>query len=200
MEIEVKFSPADAGCFQAMLADRALSRPAAPLLRLEMKTIYYDDPAHILSAHGWTLRLRWENGRGVCTFKGRASGLSRLELETAAETVEEGARQLALLPELPPQARTALRAERFLPVCGASFVRQVQKRQTEELTFFLSWDEGWLFRGEHSVPFTEAELELCSGTEQALSALAEEYRRRFGLAVCSRSKQQRAMALEEERT
>ena len=198
MEIEVKFSPADAGCFQAMLADRALSRPAAPLLRLEMKTIYYDDPAHILSAHGWTLRLRWENGRGVCTFKGRASGLSRLELETAAETVEEGARQLALLPELPPQARTALRAERFLPVCGASFVRQVQKRQTEELTFFL-WDEGWLFRGEHSVPFTEAELELCSGTEQALSALAEEYRRRFGLAVCSRSKQQRAMALEEER-
>ena len=199
MEIEVKFSPADAGCFQAMLADRALSRPAAPLLRLEMTTIYYDDPAHILSAHGWTLRLRWENGRGVCTFKGRASGLSRLELETAAETVEEGARQLALLPELPPQARTALRAERFLPVCGASFVRQVQKRQTEELTFFLSWDEGWLFRGEHSVPFTEAELELCSGTEQALSALAEEYRRRFGLAVCSRSKQQRAMALEEER-
>ena len=54
MEIEVKFSPADAGCFQAMLADRALSRPAAPLLRLEMKTIYYDDPAHILSAHGLT--------------------------------------------------------------------------------------------------------------------------------------------------
>lgn len=197
MEIEVKFSPADAGCFRAMLADRALSRPTAPLLRLEMKTIYYDDPAHILSAHGWT--LRWENGRGVCTFKGRASGLSRLELETAAETVEEGAKRLALLPELPPQARTALRAERFLPVCGASFVRQVQKRQTEELTFFLSWDEGWLFRGEHSVPFTEAELELCSGTEQALSALAEKYRRRFGLAVCSRSKQQRAMALEEER-
>lgn len=199
MEIEVKFSPADAGCFQAMLADRALSRPAAPLLRLEMKTIYYDDPAHILSAHGWTLRLRWENGRGVCTFKGRASGLFRLELETAAETVEEGAKRLALLPELPPQARTALRAERFLPVCGASFVRQVQKRQTEELTFFLSWDEGWLFRGEHSVPFTEAELELCSGTEQALSTLAEEYRRRFGLIVCGRSKQQRAMALEEER-
>ena len=164
-----------------------------------METVYYDDPARILSTHGWTLRLRWENGRGVCTFKGRASGLSRLELETAAETVEEGARQLALLPELPPQARTALRAERFSPICGASFVRQVQKRQTEELTFFLSWDEGWLFRGEHSVPFTEAELELCSGTEQALSALAEEYRRRFGLAVCSRSKQQRAMALEEER-
>lgn len=199
MEIEVKFSPADAGCFQAMLADRALSRPVTPLLRLEMKTIYYDDPAHILSAHGWTLRLRWENGRGVCTFKGRASGLSRLELETTAETAEEGAKRLALLAELPPQARTALRAERFLPVCGASFVRQVQKRQTEELTFFLSWDEGWLFRGEHSVPFTEAELELCSGTEQALSALAEKYRRRFGLAVCSRSKQQRAMALEEER-
>lgn len=199
MEIEVKFSPADAGCFQAMLADRALSRPLTPLRRLKMETVYYDDPAHILSAHGWTLRLRWENGRGVCTFKGRASGLSRLELEAAAETVEEGAKRLALLPELPPQARTALRAERFLPVCGASFVRQVQKRQTEELTFFLSWDEGWLFRGEHSVPFTEAELELCSGTEQALSALAEEYRRRFGLAVCSRSKQQRAMALEEER-
>lgn len=199
METEVKFSPVDERCFQAMLADRALSRPVTPLRRLKMETVYYDDPAHILSAHGWTLRLRRENGRGVCTFKGRASGLSRLELETAAETVEEGARQLALLPELPPQARTALRAERFLPVCGASFVRQVQKRQTEELTFFLSWDEGWLFRGEHSAPFTEAELELCSGTEQALSALAEEYRRRFGLAVCSRSKQQRAMALEEER-
>lgn len=199
MEIEVKFSPADAGCFQAMLADRALSRPLTPLRRRKMETVYYDDPARILSTHGWTLRLRRENGRGVCTFKGRASGLSRLELETAAETVEEGAKRLALLPELPPQARTALRAERFLPVCGASFVRQVQKRQTEELTFFLSWDEGWLFRGEHSVPFTEAELELCSGTEQALSALAEKYRRRFGLIVCGRSKQQRAMALEEER-
>lgn len=200
MEIEVKFSPVDERCFLAMLAEQALSRPLTPLRRLKMETVYYDDPAHILSAHGWTLRLRWENGRGVCTFKGRASGLSRLELETAAETVEEGAKRLALLPELPPQARTALRAERFLPVCGASFVRQVQKRQTEELTFFLSWDEGWLFRGEHSVPFTEAELELCGGTEQALSALAEKYRRRFGLAVCSRSKQQRAMALEEERT
>lgn len=200
MEIEVKFSPVDERCFRAMLAEQALSRPLTPLRRLKMETVYYDDPARILSTHGWTLRLRRENGRGVCTFKGRASGLSRLELETAAETVEEGARQLALLPELPPQARTALRAERFLPVCGASFVRQVQKRQTEELTFFLSWDEGWLFRGGHRAPFTEAELELCGGTEQALSALAEKYRRRFGLAVCSRSKQQRAMALEEERT
>lgn len=199
MEIEVKFSPVDERCFRDMLAEQALSRPATPLRRLKMETVYYDDPARILSAHGWTLRLRRENGRGVCTFKGRASGLSRLELETTAETAEEGAKRLALLAELPPQARTALAAERFSPICGASFVRQVQKRQTEELTFFLSWDEGWLFRGEHSAPFTEAELELCSGTEQALSALAEEYRRRFGLAVCSRSKQQRAMALEEER-
>lgn len=197
MEIEVKFSPVEERSFRAMLADRALSRPAEPLRRLEMETVYYDDPAHILSAHGWTLRLRRENGRGVCTFKGRASGLSRLELETAAETVEKGARQLAQLPELPQQARAALAAERFLPVCGAAFLRQVQKRQAEGLRFFLSWDEGRLFRGARNAPFTEAELELCGGTEQALAALAEEYRRRFGLAVCTRSKQQRAMALGE---
>lgn len=200
MEIEIKFSPVSSHQATALFAERTLSQPMGEKQLLRMETTYYDDPAHILSGHGFTFRLRQENEKRICTFKTRLSGMSRLELETEAADIAEGARLLAQHSELPEEARAVLEAGTFLPTCGASFVRLVQPRQANRVTMMLSWDAGVLFRENILQPFTEAELELVTGEEEMLRVLAERYRVRFGLTVCHRSKQQRAWALERERS
>lgn len=195
MEIEIKFSPVSSTQARMLFEDNTLSQPAGELQRYCMETTYYDDPQHIFSQNGFTFRLRQENEKCICTFKTRLTGLARLELEAEADTVEEGAKALLQNPALPDEARAVLERGQFVPTCGASFVRLAQKRQTAQLTAVLSWDAGVLFNGNVQQPFTEAELELAEGEENALAALAEQYERRFDLALCTRSKQQRAREL-----
>lgn len=198
MEIEVKYSPVSSAQAQALFADDVLSIPAGECTCLQMRTVYYDDTLHRLSGNGWTLRLRQENEKSICTFKARVSRLARLELETEAADIQQGARVLAKHPEMPAAAAQVLEDGSFFPTCGAEFVRQVQLRRRGETTFALSWDQGTLWREQLREPFTEAELELASGEEQALETLAEEYRRKHGLTVCKDSKQQRARRLGRE--
>ena len=67
---------------------------------IAMDSSYYDSPCHGLSAAGYTLRMRSENGERVCCVKyghaKDASGLfRRAEYECAADSIEEGARKLA---------------------------------------------------------------------------------------------------------
>lgn len=195
MEIEIKFSPVSSTQARLLFEDNTLTQPAGELQRYRMETTYYDDPMHILSQNGFTFRLRQENEICICTFKTRLTGLARLELEAESENIEDGAKLLLQNPALPEKAREALARGQFIPTCGASFVRLAQMRQTAQLTAVLSWDAGILFNGDVQQPFTEAELELAQGEENALAALAEQYERRFDLALCTRSKQQRARAL-----
>lgn len=197
MEIELKLGPAAKDVALALYNDTDLLPPAGAEEVIPMKTVYYDTPARTFAARKETLRLRQEGGSTVCCFKTALQGLSRLEVEREAETVEEGAAQLSTLAELPPEAAAALKTGVFVPVCGAAFTRRTRLCRAEGALFHLCLDEGRLLKGALSAPLCEIELELCEGDPAALERLEEALTARYGLPRCSLSKQQRAMALED---
>ena len=199
MEIELKLGPAGKDVALALYNDTDLLPPAGAEEVIPMKTIYYDTPDRDFAARKETLRLRQEGDRSVCCFKTALQGLSRLEAEQEAATIEEGAARLSALAELPPEAAAALKTGVFVPVCGAAFTRRTRLCRAEGALFHLCLDEGQLLKGPLSAPLCEIELELCEGEPAALERLEAALTARYGLPRCALSKQQRAMALEDVR-
>lgn len=194
METELKFSPVTAEQAAAVLAERTLWTAQTPPRVLRMEALWYDTADGALARARWTLRLRREDGRGVCTLKGPSSGWSREEYELPAETPEQGAAALSLRPELPEEVRAAL-GQPLTPVCGARFDRTAVLCASDGVTFELSRDEGVLFCGAREAPLSEIELELKSGDAQALFALGETLAVQQSLTPCRAGKKTRALAL-----
>ena len=165
-----------------------------------MRTTYYDDPAGSFRARKQTLRLRQENDLSICTFKTALSGLARLELDCQAPDICTGAAQLAAHHNLPESAKNALLGGVFLPRCGAKFLRRTRLCRVEETSFHLCLDEGVLENGSLTVPLCEIELELVEGDVSVLQRTAAELMARYGLCLCTKSKQQRALELDEVAT
>ncbi len=198
MEIEIKLGPLTAAQAEALFDDRNRLPPDGPTRSIRMQTTYYDTTEGQFARARQTLRLRQEDERRVCTFKTALSGFSRLELEREADTIEKGAAELALDPQMPEEARAALRTGTLVPVCGARFTRRTRPCRVGTLTLELCLDEGELFRGRRTVPLREAELELTQGDPAALEQLALELTAAYDAPECHLSKQQRALSLKEE--
>ncbi len=198
MEIEIKLGPLTAPQAEALFADTRRLPPGGPVRTIRMQTTYFDTPEGDFSRARQTLRLRQEDGRPVCTFKTALKGLSRLELEYPADTIEQGAALLADDPALPEDAQQALLGGVLLPVCGARFARRTRLCRTDAAAFQLCLDEGELFCGSRTAPLREIELELSCGDPAVLERLAAELTAAYDVPVCAQSKQQRAMALRAE--
>ena len=198
MEIEIKLGPVQPDVAAKIFDDTALLPAAGEEARIRMRTVYYDDALQRLSAGHFTLRLRQENELSVCTFKTPAKGFARVEVECEAQTVEAGAAILAEHPQLPREAADILRDGTFLPRCGARFLRRTRLCRVGDTTFHLCLDEGVLENGARSLPLCELELELIEGSVQVLQNRAALLMRGYGLQICSKSKQQRAMELGRE--
>ena len=198
MEIEIKLGPVQPDIAAEIFDDTALLPQAGGVERIPMRTVYYDDGAGRLSAGHFTLRLRQENDLSVCTFKTPAKGFARVELECAAQTVEEGAKTLSEHPELPREVADILREGVFFPRCGARFLRKTRLCRVRDASFHLCLDEGMLENGARSQPLCELELELAEGSAEELQRVAAALMERYGLQLCEKSKQQRAMELGQE--
>lgn len=197
MEIEIKLGPLTPAQARAAYGDLSLLPPAGEEERISMRTVYYDTPAGDFGAKKLTLRLRQEGENSVCTFKAPVSDLCRLELECPAGSIEAGAAALRERADLPPEYRPLL-AGPFVPVCGAVFTRTTRLCRAGEVTFHLCRDEGEVENGTRRAPLCELELELVSGPQEELEALAETLCARYVLPRCTRSKQARALALGRE--
>lgn len=156
---------------------------------IKMETTYFDTPDGSLSAKRTTLRLRKENGASICTIKVPLGDGSRGEWECEAEDLESGIRSLHALgaPEIaqPP----------FTAICGARFTRLCCVLPTEDGTAELALDEGVLLGGSKEQPLCEVELELKSGSDEAVLKLAQEIADRYGLKPEAQSKFRRALNL-----
>ena len=200
MEIEIKLSPVTQAQFSALLSDPAV----APHLSLEpeithMEAIYYDDIPGNLAQRKMTLRLRRENGVGICTFKAPAQGeFARLEVECPAETVEQGVQTLLEQGKLPFPAAALLSRMMLVPTCGARFTRVAHTLMQGDFACILSYDCGELFAGERTAPIAECEAELAAGTAQQLEAFFLPLAQQHGLPVCHQSKHARAKVLMQE--
>ena len=197
MEIEIKLGPLTMQQVGDIFCDIKRLPVSGPARAIKMQTTYFDTPEGFFRRNRQTLRLRQEDDRFVCTFKTAAAGISRLELDCEAATIEEGAALLAAHPDLPESARQALVGGVFLPTCGAKFTRQVRLCKVADTAFDLCADMGRLFNGQRTQELREVELELVEGDPAVLEAVARQLMEVYGVTVCETSKQQRAMALGE---
>lgn len=199
MEIEIKLAPVTEAQFHSLLADPAVaSMRQSGEEAIRMEATYYDDIPGNLARQKMTLRLRKENGRGICTFKAPAQGeFARMEVECEADTVEEGVQTLLAAGKLPFSAAALLSRMMPVPTCGARFTRRAVRLEQEGFACILSYDSGELFAGENAAPIAECEAELAEGTAAQLEAFFLPLAEKYGLPVCRKSKHARARALME---
>ena len=189
MELEYKFqlnSRADGERVIAALRGRGVIEGGPR--RYNMNSRYYDADG-ILSAAGYTLRLRRENSTSVCCLKcnTREADGARLreEYECEAGDIAEGIRGLGKIGA-PPEFM-ALVASLRLEVCGqVMFTREAYTAAYGGARLEICLDEGVGATG----PFGELEMEYKSGDVGEFMEFAREAQGEYGLVVESRSKAQ----------
>jgi len=187
VEFELKFSATPQ--ILAALRQRFSGEEAV----ISMETTYYDTPRGDFSARKITLRRRLENGICVCTLKTPGDKLAREEYELRCDHIVAAAPELCKLAELPELAAAA--GNGLISVCGARFTRIAKLLTYPDFSAELALDSGILLGGGRELPLCEVELELKSGSGEALCAFAEQLAKEFSLKEESRSKFRRALDL-----
>ena len=174
----------------------AMEEKYAPLTPITLHTRYFDTPHQAFRERRWTLRLRLENGRPICTLKTRLSDGSRGEYETESGDIVSAIP--ALLEQGAPAELEELAREGLEEVCGARFTRLARIIDVPGGQVELALDRGEFTGGGRTLPFTEAEAELKAGPDEVLARFGRALAEEFSLREEPRSKIQRAMALAEK--
>ena len=175
---------------------KLLQELEGPWQRIAMETTYYDTDDGALSARHYTLRRRLENSRSVCTLKTPISGYGRGEWDTECGSIETAIPILCKLKG--SEELLDLTKGGVMPVCGARFTRWACTVDLGTAVAELALDEGILFGGGRELPLCEIEVELKSGSREAVTLLAARLAKRFGLEAEEKSKFKRASDLREE--
>ena len=185
-EFELKFRATPA-------RQNAILKEFGDFSTISMETTYYDTPSRSLSAQGITLRRRLENGISVCTLKTPGAGYSRGEWNVEETEIAAAISELCKLSGVVALKNWA--QEGLYPLCAARFTRQRKNLSLPDFTAELALDSGVLLGAGREMPLCELELELISGSENALVDYAEKLAAQYGLEPESDSKFRRAMAL-----
>ena len=192
-EVELKFL-VPAGSLAALA--REMARGAAVPEHSALAARYLDTPDRRLARAGLAWRLRREGRGWVQTLKaGGPHALERFEHEVIRPDgnpdasphagTAAGDRLLALL-------RRAQTAGSGPVVRFQTDVRRTTRRiRTRGAVVEVALDQGRLLAGPAAERICEVEFELCTGSAAALLALAERWRKRFGLVYDPRSKAER---------
>lgn len=157
---------------------------------ISMETTYFDTPDGVLSSQKCTLRRRLENGNSVCTMKTPAAGFGRGEWDIQAPWSEETVAEL-----FAKAGRKPIAFEKLQEACGARFTRLAKTVELPGCTVEIALDEGVLIGGNRQIPLCEMEVELKSGSEEAVTVWAKHLAERYGLTAEPSSKFRRASAL-----
>ena len=140
--------------------------------RKHLKSAYYDTPKRTLWRNRLSLRVRQTGGRYVQTVKTEAGDdpLRRGEWEAAVPSMTP---DLALaMPFIPEEIRADLEAGTLDQVFVADIRRLQRMVEMPSGTVEVAFDQGLLKAGERSLPVSEIELELKSGSPSAIYELA----------------------------
>ena len=161
--------------------------------QIAMETAYFDTPNGTLSSQRMTLRLRKENDTTLCTLKTPLPDGSRGEWECETTDINAGVQELIRLgaPEVLPD----LIRDTLIVACGARFTRLAAEIPTADGTAELALDSGVLIGGGKEIPLCEVEIELKTGSDDAVQALAHAIAAEFSLTEEPHSKFHRASAL-----
>lgn len=198
-EIELKFLVPQAS--RAALAAE-MARASSTLERTTLAAIYLDTADRRLARAGIAWRLRREGRRWIQTLKAAgASALERFEHEVIRPDATHDA-ALHAGTAVGDRLQEALREARDEGLeVGPRFQTQVRRTsrrvRTSGAVVEVAFDEGSLIAGEARARIREIEFELVSGSAAAMLALAERWRKRYGLILDPRSKAERGDRLAE---
>ena len=162
-------------------ADRMAHFNAAPVItanarnkgtRKHLKSVYYDTPSGLLRRNGLSLRVRQSGARFVQTVKTDAADdpLRRGEWEASVPSL---APDLALaMPFIPEKLRSNLGAQPLEAVFTADIHRHARMIDLPSGTVEIAFDQGELTAGDRSLPVSEIELELKSGSASTIYEVA----------------------------
>lgn len=195
-ELEIKYAVNDLQLLDCMLCDPMIREKMndGAYRNIRMETTYYDTQDGSLSARKWTYRLRRENERSVITLKTPGEGYARGEWEWEGEYLDEAPEHL-IAAGAPEELRTLLDTAGLTIACGASFTRIAAELTLDGAACELCGDIGWLTGGGKREPLCELELELKSGSAEAMLAFAGALAEKYGLREEKNSKFARARAL-----
>jgi len=171
------------------------TRVAPASIRLQAR--YFDTADRSLASAGMALRVRREGRRWVQTLKTtRAGEVGRSEFSV---TRPDGTPDLGALAGTPAAAvlgigvaTPAVDSTRPLEIrFETSIRRQVRRLRGRGGTVELALDEGRILCGERVLPVCELEVELVSGSVQAVFDVARRWLLRFGLRLDPFSKAER---------
>ena len=140
--------------------------------RKHLKSVYYDTPERTLWRNGLTLRVRQSGARFVQTVKAEIPDdpLRRGEWEASVPSM---APDLALaMPFIPAKLRADLERGPLEPVFKADVHRHQRMIDLPSGSIEIAFDQGLLKAGGRSMPVSEIELELKSGSRTAIYELA----------------------------
>ncbi len=192
-EIELKFlvpQAARAG------VSAELARGSATLDRTSLAAMYLDTDDRRLARAGMAWRLRREGRRWIQTLKtGGSNALVRFEHEVIRPEASADASLHAGTPAGDRLIALLRRARSDGVEPGVRFrteVRRTTRRiRTRGAVVEVAFDEGRLSSASTSQRIREIEFELVSGSSIAMLAVAERWRKRFGLIYDPRSKSER---------
>ena len=196
MEIEIKLAPARRTTAMTLLEKECFF--ISPARRVEMEASYFDTPDRALKASGVSLRLRQENGIGVCCLKHRVSAISRHEFEKRALTIEEGIRALCADSRLPPEIARLISSADLVCLYSSRFTRTLRLAQWGRSTVEVAFDLGELNQDDRFCAVSELELELKEGSRSAMETYGAFLSAAYGLTVEYHSKFRRALDLARE--
>jgi inorganic triphosphatase YgiF len=162
-------------------AGRMVHFNAAPIIaanarnkgtRKHLKSIYYDTPERMLRRNGLSLRVRQSGARFVQTVKTDAADdpLRRGEWEASVPSL---APDLGLaMPFIPEKLRAHLEAQPLEAVFTADIRRHARIVDLPSGTVEIAFDQGVLTAGDQSMPVSEIELELKSGSASTIYEIA----------------------------
>ncbi len=192
-EVELKFLVSSAA--RAKVAVE-MARGSSTLKRTSLAAMYLDTDDRRLARAGMAWRLRREGRRWVQSLKaGGSNSLLRFEHEVVRPNASHDASEHSGTPVGDELMALLSRARKDGVEPGVRFRTEVRrstrKVRTRGAVVEVAFDEGRLLAPRSSQRILEIEFELVSGSTVAMLALAERWRRRFGLIYDPRSKAER---------
>ena len=198
-EVELKFLvPREARA--GILAE--MTRRSASLERRTLSAMYLDTPDRRLAKAGVAWRLRREGRRWVQTLKsGGASAIERFEHEVIRPGPSHDPAVHAGTNPGDKLAKILRNAQKDGFDVGIRFKTEVSRLarriRTRGAVVEVAFDEGRLLANDARLRIREVEFELVAGSATGLLALAERWRKRYGLIYDPRSKAARGDRLAE---
>ncbi|WP_092228192.1 CYTH and CHAD domain-containing protein [Bradyrhizobium sp. Gha] len=140
--------------------------------RKHLKAVYYDTPKRALRADGFSFRVRQSGARFTQTVKAESGNdpLRRGEWEAAVPSIEP---DIALaMPLVSDKLRGDLERHSVEAVFNSDIHRHQRLVDLPSGTIEVAFDQGQLTSGGRSLPVSEIELELRTGSPSAIWELA----------------------------